>query len=93
MPVESGQTRLTSDNKLSSSDGQLAGPSCAADLTPDTCCDKSQSETGDSETHSDIVIEQAHVAVGMESVPRVDFDNLQVVVRQIMDQMKTDKVS
>ena len=26
-PVESGQTRLTSDNKLSSSDGKLAGPS------------------------------------------------------------------
>ena len=84
--MERGQTRLTCDNKLSSSDGQLAGPSCAADLTPDTCCDKSQSETGDSDTH---------VAVGTESVPRADFDNLQAVVRQIADQMKwfTDKVS
>ena len=92
-PVESRQTWLTSDNKLSSSDGQLAGPSCTADMTPDTSCDKSQSETGDSETHSAIVIEQARVAVGMESVPHADFDNLQAVVRQIAEQMKNDKVS
>ncbi len=94
--MERRQTRLTCDNKLSSSDGQLAGPSCAADLMMDTCCDKSQSETGDSDTHEPaIVIEHARVAVGTESVPRSDFDNLQAVVRQIADQMKwfTDKVS
>ena len=78
-PLECGQTRLTCDNKLSSSDGQLAGTSRAADLTPDTCCDKSQSETGDSDTHeAAIVMERARVAVGTESVPRADFDNLRL---------------
>ena len=95
-PLECGQTRQTCDNKLSSSDGQLAGTSCAADVTPDTCCNKSQSETGDSDTHeAAIVMERARVAVGTESVPRADFDNLQAVVPQIANQMKwfTDKVS
>ena len=96
-PLECGQTRLTCDNKLSSSDVQRAGTSCPADLAPDICCDKSQSETGgDSDTHeAAIVTERARVAVGTESVPRADFDNLQAVVRQIADQMKwfTDKVS
>ena len=93
--MECGQTRLTCDNKLSSSDGQRAGTSCPADLAPDICCDKSQSETGDRDTQAAIVIERARVAVGTESVPRADFDNLQAVVRQIADQMKwfTDKVS
>ena len=44
----------------------------------------SQSETGDSDTHkAAIVMEHARVAVGTESVPRSDFDNLQAVVRQI----------
>ena len=95
--LERGQTQLTSDNKLSSSDGNLAGPSCAADpQTPDNCCDKSQSEgeAGDSDQAA-IDIERARIAVGTESVPRTDFDNLQAVVRQIADQMKwfTNKVS
>ena len=94
-PLESGQTQLTSDNKLSSSDGILAGPSCAADpQTPDISCDKSQSEAGDSDQAAIVDIEQGRVAVGTEAVPRADFDNLQAVVRQIADQMKwfTDKV-
>ena len=97
-PLESGQTQLTFDNKLSSSDGILAGPSCAADpQTPDISCDKSQSEgeAGDSDHAAIVDIEQGCVAVGTEAVPRTDFDNLQAVVRQIADQMKwfTDKVS
>ena len=97
-PLESGQTQLTFDNKLASSDGILAGPSCAADpQTPDISCDKSQSEgeVGDSDHAAIVDIEQGRVAVGTEAVPRADFDNLQAVVRQIADQMKwfTDKVS
>ena len=57
-PLESGQTQLTSDNKLSSSDGILAGPSCAADpQTPDISCDKSQSEAGDSDQAAIVDIE------------------------------------
>ena len=97
-PLESGQTQLTFDNKLSSSDGILAGPSCAADpQTPDIYCDKSQSEgeAGDSDHAAIVDIEQGRAAVGTEAVPRADFDNLQAVVRQIADQMKwfTDKVS
>ena len=99
-PLESGQTQLTFDNKLSGSDGILAGPSCAADpQTPDISCDKSQSEAegeaGDSDHAAIVVIEQGRVAVGTEAVPRADFDNLQAAVRQIADQMKwfTDKVS
>ena len=97
-PLESGQTQLTFDNKLSSSDGILAGLSCAADpQTPDISCDKSQSEgeAGDSDHAAIVDIEQGRAAVGTEAVPRADFDNLQAVVRQIADQMKwfTDKVS
>ena len=81
-PLERGQTRLTCDNKLSSSDGQLGEPSCAADLKPDTCCDKSQPETGDSDTHeAAIIIERARIAVGTESVSCADFDNLQAANR------------
>ena len=75
MPVEREHARLTLNNNLSSSDGQLAGPSCA-DVTPDIC-DNSQSETGDCDDDGVAGTE----GTCADSMPRADFDNLQAANR------------